>query len=85
MKPQAQASGRQTVDAFRLIQSVDADKLKIAIVLAPLAMLLMVVAAMMQPQGVPGLGGPQNFNYRIPPAWSPENESQYSFRAYILT
>ena len=32
-------------------------------------------------------GGPtlvgRDFNYRIPPAWSPEIESQYSFRAYM--
>ena len=24
-----------------------------------------------------------NFNYRVPPYWSPENERQYSFRAYM--
>ena len=28
-------------------------------------------------------GGRENFNYRIPPAWSPETEGQYSFRAYM--
>ncbi len=28
------------------------------------------------------LSGP-NFNYRIPPAWTPENEISYSFRAYM--
>ena len=27
--------------------------------------------------------GQRDFNYRIPPAWSPENESTYSFRAYM--
>ena len=35
---------------------------------------------------VPGLGGgsrTENFNYRIPPSWSPENDSNYSFRAYM--
>ena len=37
---------------------------------------------------VPGLssggsGGSRDFNYRIPPAWSPENEHHYSFRAYM--
>ncbi len=31
---------------------------------------------------VPGLTG-HNFNYRIPPAWSPEQEQTYSFRAYM--
>ena len=33
---------------------------------------------------MPGLGGgsrTEKFNYRIPPAWSPENDSNYSFRA----
>ena len=35
---------------------------------------------------MPGLGGgsrTENFNYRIPPAWSPENDSNYSFQAYM--
>ena len=35
---------------------------------------------------MPGLGGgsrTENFNYRIPPSWSPENDSNYSFRAYM--
>ena len=35
---------------------------------------------------MPGLGGgssTENFNYRIPPAWSPENDNNYSFRAYM--
>ena len=27
--------------------------------------------------------GTRDFNYRIPPSWSPENESTYSFRAYM--
>ncbi len=26
----------------------------------------------------------RDFNYRIPPAWSPENENVYSFRAYMI-
>ena len=30
-----------------------------------------------------GGGGSRDFNYRIPPAWSPEMEHQYSFRAYM--
>ena len=36
---------------------------------------------------MPGLGGEGsrtgNFNYRILPAWSPENDNNYSFRAYM--
>ncbi len=30
-----------------------------------------------------GGAGRDNFNYRIPPSWSPENDNQYSFRAYM--
>ncbi len=30
-----------------------------------------------------GGAGRDNFNYRIPPSWSPENDSHYSFRAYM--
>ena len=25
----------------------------------------------------------RDFNYRIPPAWTPENKNLYSFRAYM--
>ena len=32
---------------------------------------------------VPGAGQPRDFNYRIPPAWNPEHENAYSFRAYL--
>ena len=36
---------------------------------------------------MPGVGQPvaqsRDFNYRIPPAWAPEMESTYSFRAYM--
>ena len=35
---------------------------------------------------MPGLGGgsrTESFNYRIPPAWSPQNDHQYTFRAYM--
>ena len=55
--------------------------------------LLQVIPAMiivflwcMMPAG-PNTGMPQltsgNFNYRIPPAWSPEQDHHYSFRAYL--
>ena len=41
---------------------------------------------MMMPTG-PAAGMPQltagNFNYRIPPAWSPEQDNHYIFRAYM--
>ena len=32
--------------------------------------------------GIPSLNG-RNFNYRIPPSWSPEVEHTYSFRTYV--
>ena len=41
------------------------------------------VLMMMVPAGGPGGGGGRDFNYRIPPAWSPEQEHTYSFRAYM--
>ena len=45
----------------------------------------MVTVASLACHMMPGLGGgsrTENFNYRIPPAWSPENDSNYSFRAF---
>ena len=39
---------------------------------------------MMMPVGGPSYtGNSRDFNYRIPPSWSPENENNYSFRAYM--
>ena len=33
---------------------------------------------------IPGMAADRNnFNYRIPPSWSPENDQHYSFRAYM--
>ena len=32
---------------------------------------------------MPQMGSDRNFNYRIPPSWSPENDQNYSFRAYM--
>ena len=43
------------------------------------AMLFML----MMPAGGQNQGNSRDFNYRIPPSWSPENESNYSFRAYM--
>ena len=38
----------------------------------------------MMPSGGPHYTGNQrDFNYRIPPSWSPEQEHNYSFRAYM--
>ena len=47
----------------------------------PLLTVVCIICHMM-----PGLGGgsrTENFNYRIPPSWSPENDRNYSFRAYM--
>ncbi len=43
----------------------------------------LIVMLMMPAAGPPNLTGRENFNYRIPPAWSPEQENTYSFRAYM--
>ena len=33
---------------------------------------------------MPGMAADRNnFNYRIPPSWSPETDQHYSFRAYM--
>jgi len=57
-------------------------RLDIVVALLPLA-ILAILGLMM----APGAAGPapsgRDFNYRIPPAWSPENENHYSFRAYM--
>ena len=38
----------------------------------------------MMPHGVPQLStSARDFNYRIPPAYNPDNEATYSFRAYM--
>ena len=52
-------------------------------VAAYIGILIMCLLALMMPGGgAPGMGG-RDFNYRIPPAWSPETENSYSFRAYL--
>jgi hypothetical protein len=49
---------------------------------SPLAM--MVVLASLVILMMPSMGSDRNnFNYRIPPSWSPENDRQYRFRAYM--
>ena len=32
---------------------------------------------------MPQMGNERNFNYRVPPAWGPENEHLYSFRSFM--
>ena len=36
-----------------------------------------------QPQFSDGGTANRDFNYRIPPAWNPENENSYALRAYM--
>ena len=45
--------------------------------------LTLIVIMMMMPSGGQHHSGNRDFNYRIPPSWSPEHESSYSFRAYM--
>ena len=45
------------------------------------AVLISILASMM-PQMTSG-SDRNNFNYRIPPSWPPENDHQYSFRAFM--
>ena len=51
-----------------------------------MALIALIVIYMMpqgQGQGGSGGGNSRDFNYRIPPTWSPENDSHYTFRAYM--
>ena len=55
------------------------------VVIALSAVVLATLGYMMARGAVPGTTGHrrENFNYRIPPEWSPEMEASYSFRAYM--
>ena len=44
------------------------------------AVAVIIILLMMMPTSH---AGNRDFNYRIPPAWSPEHENSYSFRAYL--
>ena len=44
------------------------------------AVAVIIILLMMMPASH---AGNRDFNYRIPPAWSPEHENSYSFRAYL--
>ena len=46
--------------------------------LVVMGMLVAILIHMM-----PQMGNDRNFNYRIPPSWSPENDQSYSFRAFM--
>ena len=60
-------------------------RMKVMTLVAVVLLMMLPVVSMMQGGGGgPVLvGGARDFNYRIPPAWNPENESNYSFRAYM--
>ena len=53
---------------------------KLTLFTIPLLAIALLFGLMMP--GPSGSSG-RDFNYRIPPYWSPENEHQYSFRAYM--
>ena len=76
------------MEAYKLKSTAPAPGLRLW---APPGWLLQLIPAaciaflwMMMPAG-PAAGQPQltagNFNYRIPPAWAPEQDHHYSFRA----
>ena len=58
-----------------------------ALILAVGCIMVMFYLISMMPAGGGGGGGggngPRDFNYRIPPSWSPEHDHSYSFRAYM--
>ena len=56
---------------------------KTVVVLSPLICLSILTMMMPNAAGGAMTGGNRDFNYRIPPAWSPEGERNYSFRAYM--
>ena len=56
------------------------NKIKL-IIYSSAAMMLMSIYMYMMPGG--NNNDRSNFNYRIPPTWSPENDHHYSFRAYM--
>ena len=49
----------------------------------PLVLILSMIVLMMPTGQLNFNVGNRDFNYRIPPAWSPESEATYSFRAYM--
>ena len=53
-----------------------------AMTIFPPILVLSILVLMMPATGTQNFNiGQRDFNYRIPPSWSPENESTYSFRA----
>ena len=56
-------------------------KIAMFTVTSPILCILYVIFMMPHGGGGHHGGGSRDFNYRVPPAWSPENESNYSFRA----
>ena len=56
--------------------------MKMFTTVSPILCLLYIIF-MMPHQGAGQAGASRDFNYRIPPSWSPENEANYSFRAWM--
>ena len=81
-------SGHETVDADKHSAPPIVYTLSRVITACILALLYLMQPATVprtDPQGnLPGMiTGGRDFNYRIPPPWSPEYEHTYSFRAYM--
>ena len=58
---------------------MEASRLKPVVFCSP-ALLYMLLSLMVPGQGA---NSSRDFNYRIPPAWSPEHENVYSFRSFM--
>ena len=80
--------GRKLAEHNKMVQSTSfAYIFAKMLTVAAIALLCLMVpgGGRDNPQGqLPGMiTGGRDFNYRIPPPWSPEYESSYSFRAYM--
>ena len=61
-----------------MVDGIFQKPLTVLLVAIPIMSLIMLMMA-----GGGGALAGRDFNYRLPPAWSPEIEHQYSFRAYM--
>ena len=79
--------GRMLRSGSRQAEAPSIGKSERIAIMSPL--LCMSILCYMMPGGNPNLStrgvdmSSRDFNYRIPPGWNPENEHNYSFRAYM--
>ena len=79
LQVQARPDAHQGLQADQRVQWI-------ATAVAGAFLILCVTAALrhMIPAGIPQISNnSRDFNYRVPPAWSPEMEATYSFSAYM--